>query len=289
LQLSDDDELKLPPDIAESVCRALAEDLGSGDVTAALLPATLQARATVISREDAVLCGTAWFDETFSQVDAGISVTWQAGDGDAIAPGQQLCVVQGCAAALLTGERTALNFLQMLSGTATVTRAYVQSIAGTRARVLDTRKTVPGLRAAQKYAVRCGGAWNHRMGLYDAVLIKENHILAAGGIPQAVAASRAANPGLSVEVEVESLGELQQALDSQADIVLLDNFALEMIRAAVALNAQRAKLEVSGNVDLAGLRAIADTGVDFISVGALTKHVRALDLSMRFEVRALGD
>lgn len=272
----------LPPDIARTVARALEEDVGTGDVTAALLPEAAAARARVVSREEAVLCGIAWFDEVFRQLDARVRVEWRVAEGARVRPGVVLCDLAGPARALLTGERTALNFLQTLSGTATQARRYADAVRHTGARVLDTRKTLPGLRSAQKYATRCGGCHNHRMGLYDAILIKENHILAAGSIPAAVAAARALHPGLSVEIEVETLSELEAALAARADIVLLDNFDLPGLRAAVTLSAGRARLEASGNVDLDRIAAVAETGVDYISVGAITKHVRAVDLSMRF-------
>lgn len=279
---------ELPQDIPSVVARALEEDIGPGDVTAELVPAACGAVATVLSREDAVLCGTAWFDEVFAQLDAAICVTWCSADGARITPGMELCSVNGPARALLSGERTALNFLQVLSGTATVARRYADAVAGTDCRVLDTRKTIPGLRAAQKYAVACGGATNHRHGLYDALLIKENHIMAAGGIAAALRAARVAHPGLSVEIEVESRAELDQALDGGADIVLLDNFALDELRAAVAQTRGRpgcaTRLEASGNVELETVGAIARTGVDFVSVGGMTKHLRAVDLSMRFQL-----
>ena len=273
---------ELPQDLSETVARALAEDVGSGDVTAALLPADARSRARVISREPAVICGRAWFDEVFRQLDRSVQVAWRVADGAAVAPGDTLCEITGPTRALLTGERTALNFLQTLSGTATAARRYAEAVAHTRARVLDTRKTLPGLRSAQKFATRCGGCLNHRMGLYDLVLIKENHILAAGSIAAALAAARRLFPALEVEVEVEVLPELDQALAAGADIVLLDNFDLAGLRAAVQRAAGRVRLEASGNVDLENVSAFAETGVDYISVGSLTKHVRAVDLSMRF-------
>ena len=273
---------ELPQDLSETVARALAEDVGSGDVTAALLPADARSRARVISREPAVICGRAWFDEVFRQLDRSVQVAWRVADGAAVAPGDTLCEITGPTRALLTGERTALNFLQTLSGTATAARRYAEAVAHTRARVLDTRKTLPGLRSAQKFATRCGGCLNHRMGLYDLVLIKENHILAAGSIAAARAAARRLFPALEVEVEVEDLPELDQALAAGADIVLLDNFDLAGLRAAVQRAAGRVRLEASGNVDLENVSAFAETGVDYISVGSLTKHVRAVDLSMRF-------
>jgi nicotinate-nucleotide pyrophosphorylase (carboxylating) len=273
----------IPDDIAETIRRALEEDIGSGDVTATLLPPSLPARATVVSREATILCGAPWFERVFSEIDANTRVTWHALDGDAVTPEQPLCLIEGTARALLTGERTALNFLQTLSGTAGIARRYAEAVKGTRTRILDTRKTLPGLRTAQKYAVRCGGCDNHRLGLFDAVLIKENHILAAGSIQAAIARARQHNPNLPIEVEVETLEELKAALEWGADSVLLDNFNLDQVRAAVRLNADRAKLEVSGGIELDGIRALAETGVDYISVGALTKHVRAADFSMRFE------
>lgn len=279
---------ELPADLPLVVARALDEDIGSGDVTADLVPRDFVADATVISREDAVLCGRAWFDEVFAQLDPAISVSWFVGDGEDIAPDQPLCMLQGPARPLLSGERTALNFLQALSGTATIARRYAEAVAGTGCRVLDTRKTVPGLRSAQKYAVACGGATNHRHGLFDALLIKENHIIAAGGIAAALKAARRIHPALSVEIEVESLEELEQALDGGADIVLLDNLELASLRAAVARTRARpghvTRLEASGNVELDTVRGIAETGVDFVSVGGLTKHLRAVDLSMRFRL-----
>lgn len=279
---------ELPPDLVSVVRRALEEDVGPGDVTADLVPCDCRAGASVLAREDAVLCGTAWFDEVFAQLDDRISVAWASGDGELIQPGQVLCRLEGPARALLSGERTALNFLQLLSGTATVARRYAEAVAGTGCRVLDTRKTLPGLRSAQKYAVACGGAANHRHGLYDAVLIKENHIIAAGGTAAALHAARAAHPDLSIEIEVESLAELDEALAGDADVVMLDNFALDVLREAVARTRSRpgcaTRLEASGNVELASVRSIAETGVDYVSVGGLTKHVRAVDLSMRFRL-----
>jgi nicotinate-nucleotide pyrophosphorylase (carboxylating) len=276
-------QAKLPDDIAALVRNALAEDIGSGDITAALIPADTSSRAKVISRDSAVICGTAWFDEVFRQLDERVSIDWQIADGDTVTPDQTLCLLQGPARSLLSGERCALNLLQTLSGTATQARRYVDAIAGTGARILDTRKTLPGLRTAQKYAVACGGGHNHRIGLFDAYLIKENHILAAGSIAAAVAQARANQPGAPVEVEVEDLEQLQQALEAGVDQVLLDNMALDSLRAAVELNAGRARLEASGGVTLDTVRAIADTGVDFISVGSITKHLHATDLSMRFQ------
>lgn len=275
--------IPLPPDIGQTVARALAEDVGAGDLTAELVPSGDRARATVISRDQGVLSGTAWFNAVFEQLSAEIDMTWQVRDGAAVRARQVLCTIQGPARSLLTGERTALNFLQTLSGTATLTRSFVNAIAGTGAAVLDTRKTLPGLRSAQKYAVACGGGRNHRVGLYDAVLIKENHIMAAGSIRGAVADARRLHPDVTVEIEVEDVGELREALAAEPDVVMLDNFSISTLRTAVAETAGRARLEASGNVSLHNIRSIAETGVDFISVGALTKDLRALDLSMRFQ------
>ena len=278
-----------PPasELSRDVKRALAEDVGGGDRTAALIPEERHGRATVITREAGVLCGRPWFDEVFHQLDPGVVVTWQAEDGSLIEAGQLLCGLEGSARALLTGERAALNFLQTLSATATVTHRYVDAIAGLPCQILDTRKTIPGLRRAQKYAVRCGGGRNHRIGLFDGILIKENHIVAAGSIAAAVGAARRQKAKIPVEVEVESLDELRQALDAGADMALLDEFSLDDLRTAVELNRAHdhgpIKLEASGGVSLETLRDIAETGIDFISVGALTKHVHALDLSMRFQ------
>lgn len=270
----------LPNDIAATVRRALEEDIGAGDLTARLIPEHVTASAELITREDAVLCGTAWFDEVFRQLDTGVRCDWQAHDGEAIHAGQRLCRLTGAARALLSGERAALNFLQTLSATATATRRYADAIRGTNAAILDTRKTLPGLRRAQKYAVVCGGGKNHRLGLYDAVLIKENHIAAAGSIRAALTQAR--QTGAPVEIEVENLAQLRAALAAGATHVLLDNFDLAGLRAAVLETAGRAILEASGGASLDNVRAIAETGVDFISVGALTKHVRAVDLSLRF-------
>lgn len=266
-------------EIAANVARALAEDIGSGDVTAQLIPERDSARATVISRERAILCGRPWFDAVFQQLDKQVQITWRVADGDKVEPGQILCELRGPARSLLSGERTALNFLQTLSGTATQTRAYVDAVQDTGAIILDTRKTLPGLRAAQKYAVACGGGRNHRMGLHDAVLIKENHIAAAGSV---TAALRQAPKNMLVEIEVENLEQLREALAAGARRILLDNFDLAGLRAAVTETAGRAQLEASGSVSLENVRAIAQTGVDFISIGGLTKHLRAIDLSMRF-------
>jgi nicotinate-nucleotide pyrophosphorylase (carboxylating) len=282
--------IETPTDLAEQVARALAEDLGGGDLTAALVPEGRRGRATVITREPAVLCGRPWVDEVFRQLDPSVRIDWEAQEGAEVAPGQRLCRLEGPARSLLTGERTALNFLQTLSGTATATRRYVALVEGLPCRILDTRKTLPGLRRAQKYAVRCAGGSNHRMGLYDGILVKENHIMAAGSIAAAVAAARAAGSSVPVEVEVETLDELCQALDAGADMALLDEFSLEDLRAAVVMNRSHPrgpmKLEASGNVSFETLRQIAETGVDFVSIGSLTKHLRAVDLSMRFEFDA---
>lgn len=269
--------------IAENVRHALAEDIGPGDLTAALVPPGEVARAQVITKEDAVMCGAAWFTEAFRQVDPAIRVEWKTRDSDSVRAGQTLCQIEGLARGLLSAERTALNFLQTLSGTATAARRYVEAVKGTRAVILDTRKTLPGLRLAQKYAVRCGGAQNHRIGLYDGVLIKENHIAAAGSIAAAVQAAKASAPaGVFIEVEVENLEELREAIDAGPDRILIDDFKLEDMRQAVAENRGRTKLEISGGVTLATVRAFAETGVDYISSGDITKNVRVVDLSMRF-------
>ncbi len=278
--------------IEADVRRALAEDVGDGDRTALLVPASKRMRARVISREAGVLCGRPWFERVFSALDPGVSIRWQVAESDTLAPEQTICTLNGPARALLTGERTALNFLQTLSGTATTTARYVEAVRDSGAVILDTRKTLPGLRLAQKYAVRCGGGQNHRMGLYDMVLIKENHIAAAGSMAAAVRSARDRWPRIPVEAEVETRDELAEALSAGADIIMLDNFDLAGIREAVKLTGDRAEahpeqarpqLEVSGNVGLEGLAELAATGVDRIAVGALTKHVQALDLSMRFE------
>ena len=281
---------RLPSDLAEQVARALREDVGPGDITAGLIAERTRARAHVLCREAAVLCGAAWFNETFRQLDPLLEIRWHFHDGTRVEADSILCELEGPARSLLTGERTALNFLQLLSGTASATQRYVAAVAGTPCRILDTRKTVPGLRSAQKYAVRCGGGSNHRLGLYDMVLIKENHIAAAGSIAAAVAAARREAPGVRVEVEAETLDQLRQALDAHADIVMLDDFELADVRAAVGLNrghTHPAQLECSGGIELTTLRAIAETGVDFVSVGSLTKHVTAIDLSMRIDTIAL--
>lgn len=272
----------LTREIERNVAAALAEDIGSGDLTALLTPAGRPAAGIVTSREDAVLCGTAWFDACLRHLDPAARIRWLARDGDAIAAGQVVCEIAAETRALLTGERSALNFLQLLSGTATVTRTYVAAVAGTRAKIVDTRKTLPGLRLAQKYAVRCGGGTNHRLGLYDGILIKENHIIAAGGITAAFEHARAIAGGkVFIEIEVETIEELAEALDAGATMILLDNMGLDTMRQAVGLTAGRAELEASGGVRLETVRAIAATGVDRISIGTLTKDVRAIDLSLR--------
>jgi nicotinate-nucleotide pyrophosphorylase (carboxylating) len=279
----------LPADLAQQVEAALREDIGAGDLTAALVPAGQRVRGRVLAREAAVLCGRPWAEETFRRLDPETRLAWHAADGERIEAGALLVEIAGAARPVLTGERTALNFLQLLSATATLTRHFVDAVAGTGCRILDTRKTLPGLRTAQKYAVRCGGGDNHRMGLYDRVLIKENHIAAAGSITAAIGAARRSAPGVLIEVEVESLDELEEALEARPDIVMLDDFSLTDMASAVASNRSRgahARLEASGSVSLEGVRAIAETGVDYISVGALTKHVRAVDLSMRLEFNA---
>lgn len=270
------------PDPNPNVALALAEDVGSGDLTAALIPEHAQAEATVVSREVAILCGTTWFDAVFRQLDPSIAIDWRAADGDRVESEQLLCTLRGPARPLLTGERTALNFLQLLSGTATLARRYADAVSGTKAVILDTRKTLPGLRLAQKYAVRCGGCRNHRIGLFDAVLIKENHIMAAGSIGNAIATAHRLHPGVTVEVEVENRAELEEALAARPDIVMLDNFDPAAMAEAVRIVDGRVKLEASGNVNFDTVRGIAETGVDYISIGGLTKDVRAIDLSMRF-------
>jgi nicotinate-nucleotide pyrophosphorylase (carboxylating) len=277
-----------PADLARQVATALAEDIGAGDLTAALIPAERQGVATVITREAAVICGIPYVEETFRQIDARVSLSWRVTEGGSAQPDQILFTVEGPAQALLTGERTALNFLQLLSATASAAHAYALLMQGTRCRLLDTRKTIPGLRTAQKYAVRVGGGSNHRMGLFDGILIKENHIMAAGSIANAVATGKQSARKVPVEVEVENLDQLGQAIAARADIAMLDNFSLPLMREAVALNAGSAnplKLEASGGITHESIRDIAETGVDFISVGSITKNVRAVDLSMRFEWR----
>ncbi len=277
-------------EIRRGVSHALAEDLGylplqQGDITASLIPATQQATATVITREDCVICGTQWVDEVFAQLSDETVIQWFVQDGEKVTANTVLCEISGPARILLTGERTALNFLQTLSGTATTTAKYVALLNGSKTRLLDTRKTLPGMRLAQKYAVSCGGGKNHRIGLYDAFLIKENHIAAAGSIANAVSTARHNFPGKTVEVEVEDLTELEQALAAGADIIMLDNFPIADIMQAVAINQGKAKLEVSGNVTAESLKALSATNVDYISSGALTKNVQAIDLSMRLRSR----
>jgi nicotinate-nucleotide pyrophosphorylase (carboxylating) len=278
--------LSLPPNLAQQVTIALVEDIGSGDVTAELVPADQRVTGKVISREPAILCGRPWVTEVFRQLDRSVQLTWTADDGDRVAANQTLFEITGLARPVLTGERAALNFLQLLSGTATATRRYVEAIAGTASVILDTRKTLPGLRTAQKYAVLCGGAQNLRIGLFDQVLIKENHIAAAGSLTEAIRAARRAAGSKKVEVEVETLQEFSEALQAAPDIIMLDEFSLSDMRAAVELNSasdHSVKIEASGRVTLETVRAIAETGVDYISIGSITKHVRAVDLSMRLE------
>lgn len=277
-----DDQAVLAPDIERAVAQALAEDIGSGDATAALVPENLTAHARIIVREDSVLCGTAWVDRVFRNLDRRIDVTWHTHDGGPVAANTAICDLRGPARSLLTGERTALNFLQTLSAVATKTRAYVQAVAGTRATILDTRKTLPGLRLAVKYAVATGGGVNHRIGLYDGILIKENHISAAGGIAQVLASARDINGEIPIQIEVETIEQLEQALANGATLVLLDNFTVPNMKAAVKLTAGRAQLEASGGITLQNVREIAETGVDRISIGSLTKDIQAVDLSMRF-------
>ena len=276
-------DISLAPHIRANVAAALEEDLGSIDLTAQLIPEHTRGHATVITRQPMVLCGTQWFEGCFRALDADCEIRWLLREGETAQPGQTLCEISGSARALLTAERSALNFLQALSATATVTRRYADAVAGLKAKIMDTRKTLPGLRMAQKYAVTVGGGHNQRIGLFDGILIKENHILAAGGIrPALEAASRLAPPGATIQIEVESLAELREALDAGAKLVLLDNFDLDLMCQAVALTAGRAELEASGGVNLQSVRAIAETGVDRISIGGLTKDVQAIDLSMRF-------
>jgi nicotinate-nucleotide pyrophosphorylase (carboxylating) len=274
--------LQLAAEVERNVLAALAEDIGGGDLTALLTPAGHRAAGIVVSREDAVLAGRAWFDACFLRLDSSARIRWHAADGERVAAGQSLCEIEADTRALLTAERPALNFLQLLSGTATVTRDYVDLVAGTRARIVDTRKTLPGLRLAQKYAVRCGGGNNHRLGLYDGILIKENHIIACGGVAAALAAAGSLAHGAAfVQIEVENLEQLAEALDAGATLILLDNMSLDQMRQAVGLTAGRAQLEASGGVNIDTVRTIAETGVDRISIGSLTKDVRAIDLSLR--------
>jgi len=274
--------LDLASEIRKGVERALAEDVGTGDVTAMLVPSSDKAHARVVTREPAVLSGTAWFEECFHQIDRDVEIRWNARDGDRLVSGQVICEIDGRARSLLTAERTSLNFLQTLSAVATRTRAFVDAVAGTKAEILDTRKTLPGLRYALKYAVRCGGGTNHRMGLYDGVLIKENHVAAAGGIGPALEQARKVAPDIPAEIEVETIAQLKEAIAAGAKLILLDNFDLTGFREAVWVTAGRAALEASGGINLETVRAIAETGVDRISIGSLTKDIRAVDLSMRF-------
>jgi nicotinate-nucleotide pyrophosphorylase (carboxylating) len=268
--------------IINQAANALDEDVGSGDISAALIDANSRLQTQLLVREDAVLCGCEWFDEVFRQCDDSIEIKWRARDGDAVTANTIVCEISGPARGLLTAERSALNFLQTLSGTATLTRTYVDQISHTSCRILDTRKTIPQLRVAQKYAVLCGGGSNQRIGLFDAYLIKENHLAASGGIATTVARARAANPNHLLEVEVENLEQLQQVIDAGVDRALLDNFSIEDLQRAVELNQKRIELEASGNIVLEQLAEVADTGVDFISIGALTKHLRAIDFSLRY-------
>jgi nicotinate-nucleotide pyrophosphorylase (carboxylating) len=272
--------------IDEDAKHFLAEDVGSGDLTAMAIPESKRAKATLISRESALISGHPWFQAVFKSLDPAIQIDWKVVEGAPVDVGGVICTLSGSARALLTGERAAINIIQTLSATTTIAGRYAKAVDGTHAVVLDTRKTIPGLRQAQKYAVRCGGCRNHRVGLYDGILIKENHIMAAGSIAQAVEAARgvSATVPVPVEVEVENMEEVQQALDAKADILLLDNFTIQQLKQAVALNKGRAKLEASGNVELSTIRKIANTGVDFVSVGALTKNIQAIDLSMRIDI-----
>ncbi len=286
-QISADIERAFAEDLGPTEMSSLdtpSVDRGGVDATATLLPADASAHAELTCRESAIIAGIPWFEACFRRMDPDVTIEWHTADGQHVAAGSVICRLSGRARALVSAERTALNFLQLLSATATQTAAYVKAVTGTKTRLLDTRKTVPGMRVAQKYAVRCGGGYNQRMGLYDAILVKENHIVAAGGIAAAVAAGRRLHPTLMLEVEVENLGELAQAIDAGADRIMLDNFTLALMVEAVSFTAGRVPLEVSGNVDLKTIRAFAETGVDFISVGALTKHVRAIDLSLRLRL-----
>jgi nicotinate-nucleotide pyrophosphorylase (carboxylating) len=271
----------LAQDITKSVSLALTEDTGSGDITAQLIPQEQIAEATIITRENCIFCGKAWVEEVFQQLDPQVQIIWYIEDGQEAEANSTLFTLKGSARSLLTGERTALNFVQTLSGTATISKHYASLVAHTKVKLLDTRKTIPGLRTAQKYAVACGGCHNHRVGLYDAFLIKENHIAASGGIAKAVSAARIIAPGKPVEVEVETFAEFDQALEAKADIIMLDNFSIDDMKHAVTINSKRSKLEASGNINEQTLIPTAETGVDFISIGGLTKHCRAVDLSMR--------
>ncbi|WP_394247639.1 carboxylating nicotinate-nucleotide diphosphorylase [Vibrio profundi] len=278
---------QLPAEITRAVADTIKEDLGgtldvAADITASLIPEDAHNKATIITREHGVFCGQAWADEVFKQLGGEVTITWHVQDGDKVEPNQVLCSLEGPARALLTGERNAMNFIQTLSGCATTTSIYAEKIQHTQCRLLDTRKTIPGLRSALKYAVACGGGFNHRIGVFDAYLIKENHIIACGGIEKAISTAKELNPGKPVEVETESLEELSQAIEAGADIIMLDNFTKDMMREAVKINAGRAALENSGNITLDTIAEYAETGVDYISVGALTKHLKAMDLSMRF-------
>jgi len=276
--------MTLPEDLQDIVDLALQEDIGSGDITASLIDAACHAEATVLCREQAIICGQPWFDACFSAFDASVRVEWLVSEGSEAGPDTVLCRISGPARSLLTVERTALNFLQTLSAVATETHRYASAIQGSRARILDTRKTLPGLRSAEKYAVSCGGGKNHRMGLYDALLIKENHIMAAGSITAAVREGKTRYPDKPLEVETENLDEFREALEAGADIIMLDNYELDDIREAVAINGGRAKIEVSGNVTLDTIASLSATGIDYISVGALTKNIQAIDLSMRIQL-----
>ena len=275
-----------PQHITQQVQLALAEDIGTGDVTANLIPDKQQITAQVICREDAILCGTQWFNEVFQQLDSSIEISWTSGDSDKVEQNQIICMVKGLARPILTGERTALNFLQTLSGTATITNEYVNALEGTNTKLLDTRKTIPNLRLAQKYAVSCGGGINHRIGLYDAILIKENHITAAGSIAKAVSQAKQTNSELFLEVEVETLEQLQQAIDAGAQRALLDNMNTDTLKQAVETNNGQLELEASGGITIKNIKEVALTGVDYISIGSITKHVQAIDLSMIFSNQA---
>lgn len=274
--------MALPANVTTVVRTALDEDIGAADLTAQLIPVSARAVANIICRESAILCGTAWFEATFLELDDNCVVSWSHRDGESVEPNKIVCRVEGSARALVTGERTALNFLQTLSGTATTTRRYVEKLAGTTAALLDTRKTIPSLRSAQKYAVRCGGGKNHRMGLFDGILIKENHIEAVGSITEAIRQMRSLFAERPIEIEVETIVELTEAITAGADIVLLDNFSIDALKQAVGLANGRVQLEASGGFEFDDIRAIAETGVNFVSVGALTKHLQAIDFSMRF-------
>ncbi|CAM3560090.1 carboxylating nicotinate-nucleotide diphosphorylase [Vibrio aquimaris] len=279
---------QLPKEISRSVTEAIKEDLGgtlnpAADITASLIPVDAHNEASIITREHGIFCGSEWANEVFKQLGGDVNIEWHVKDGDRVEPNQVLCDLSGPSRALLTGERNAMNFIQTLSGCATTTAQYAKQLEGTNCRLLDTRKTIPGLRSALKYAVACGGGFNHRIGVFDAYLIKENHIIANGGITQTILTAKQLHPGKPIEVETENLQELTEAIEAGADIIMLDNFTTDMMREAVKINAGRAALENSGNVTLETLREYAETGVDYISVGALTKHIKALDLSMRFK------